>query len=253
MVCANPLDNIRLVRCQNWRHDVVALIDASGGGQQVEQARYEAYGIPWLAVAGDGDVDSTDKTTAQNLTATKGGRTNLSHADYANRKGYAGYEFNDTITHESYHVRHRVLNSVLGQFLTAPARSTAQYVIDRALLRDSFRVDSIPSKALSDVLYSGASPMQHRTTPSSASGLHKKRCSRISLGASLTDIECRSVDNGGSGEWGQPIPLPDEFESDPYFGPPLQHEATNCPNARRLGCLPEFWFSIGTILMPLPR
>jgi len=33
----------RIYYCQNWRHDVVALIDANGGGQQIEQVRYEAY------------------------------------------------------------------------------------------------------------------------------------------------------------------------------------------------------------------
>jgi len=76
---------------------------------------YDAPGDVDLDVDLDGDVDSTDKTTVQSYTATKGGRGNLSHAEHGNRKGYAGYEFDDAIVHDSYHVRHRMLNSVLSQ------------------------------------------------------------------------------------------------------------------------------------------
>jgi len=61
----------------------------------------------------DGDVDATDKTLASKPKV--GGRGRLGGLT-GNRKGYAGYEFDDTIAHESYHVRHRVLNSVLGQW-----------------------------------------------------------------------------------------------------------------------------------------
>ena len=138
----------RLYYCQNWRHDVVALIDASGGGTQVEHQRYEAYGVPYLFVAGDvtangtinatdtnqiqtwidapsydvrgdldldNDVDATDKSLATANSGKGGGREKLS-THSGNRKGYAGYEFDDSITHMSYHVRHRVLNSTLGQW-----------------------------------------------------------------------------------------------------------------------------------------
>ena len=53
--------------CQNWRGDVVALIDASA--DQVEQDRYSAYGVPFGLPAGDadsdGDVDSADLTQIQ--------------------------------------------------------------------------------------------------------------------------------------------------------------------------------------------
>src|SRR5690606_19124359 len=41
----------RIYYCQNWRHDVVALIDSSGG--QIEQTRYSSYGIPFGLPAGD--------------------------------------------------------------------------------------------------------------------------------------------------------------------------------------------------------
>jgi hypothetical protein len=145
--------------CQNWRHDVVALIDADGGGMQVENLRYEAYGIPFLVVAGDvdvdgqrktedytaiqnlidtmgydiladvdldGDVDSTDKTIVQGLPVFGGGgRGVLSHPDDYNRKGYAGYEFDNTINHASYHIRHRVLNSTLGIWMNRPSRGNS--------------------------------------------------------------------------------------------------------------------------------
>ena len=140
----------RIYYMHNWRHDVIALVDANGGGMQVENIRYEAYGIPFLVVAGDvnvdgqrktadytaiqnlidtmgydiladvdldGDVDATDKSIVQGLPIFGGGgRGVLSHPDDYNRKGYAGYEFDNTITHASYHVRYRVLNSTLGQW-----------------------------------------------------------------------------------------------------------------------------------------
>ena len=54
----------RIDYCQNWRHDVVALVDSVG--HQVEQNRYFAYGVPFGVPAGDidsdGDVDSADAT-----------------------------------------------------------------------------------------------------------------------------------------------------------------------------------------------
>ena len=138
----------RLHYCQNWRHDVVALIDAAGGGTQVEHQRYEAYGVPYLFVAGDvtangtinaadtnqiqtwidtsaydprgdidldNDVDATDKSLASANSGKGGGRENLT-THTGNRKGYAGYEFDDSIAHMSYQVRHRVLDSTLGEW-----------------------------------------------------------------------------------------------------------------------------------------
>jgi RHS repeat-associated protein len=48
--------------CQNWRHDVVAVVDDQG--YQLEQARYTPYGepyaIPFVDQDQDGDVDSDD-------------------------------------------------------------------------------------------------------------------------------------------------------------------------------------------------
>ena len=48
--------------CQNWRHDVVKLLDSSGG--RAEGYRSSAYavpfGIPKADINGDGTVDSTD-------------------------------------------------------------------------------------------------------------------------------------------------------------------------------------------------
>ena len=47
----------RFYYLQNWRHDVVALVDANGGGMRVEQVRYEAYGVPSFILAGDVNSD----------------------------------------------------------------------------------------------------------------------------------------------------------------------------------------------------
>ncbi|NNE45975.1 MAG: hypothetical protein HKN37_04865, partial [Rhodothermales bacterium] len=136
----------RIYYCQNWRHDVVALIDASGG--QLEQARYTAYGVPDGLPAGDadsdGDVDGSDATQVNTwisagydvrgdldldgdvdfsdylATVAANGDTlgwgALSLDSVGNRKGYAGYEFEAALAdaYRLYHVRHRVLNSDLG-------------------------------------------------------------------------------------------------------------------------------------------
>ena len=45
----------RIFYCQNWRHDVVALVDDAS--EQVEMVRYSAYGVPFGLPAGDVDSD----------------------------------------------------------------------------------------------------------------------------------------------------------------------------------------------------
>jgi len=95
------------------KYDVDGDLDSADTSQiqtWIDKSTYDVLGDLDL----DGDVDAIDKLIASNSPATTGGLDELSHAEHANRKGYAGYEFDDTITHESYHVRHRVLNSVLG-------------------------------------------------------------------------------------------------------------------------------------------
>ncbi|NOG55351.1 MAG: RHS repeat-associated core domain-containing protein [Planctomycetes bacterium] len=61
----------------------------------------------------DGDVDSTDKSIAQsNYQGTTSGWNDLTAI--GNRTGYAGYEWDGVVS--MYHVRHRVLNPVLGRW-----------------------------------------------------------------------------------------------------------------------------------------
>ena len=54
----------RIYYCQNWRHDVVALVESTG--ELVEQVRYSPYGVPFGLPAADadsdGDVDEADVT-----------------------------------------------------------------------------------------------------------------------------------------------------------------------------------------------
>jgi hypothetical protein len=54
----------RLYYCQNWRHDVVALVTAAGA--LTERVRYSSYGVPFGIPLGDcdsdGDVDSADQS-----------------------------------------------------------------------------------------------------------------------------------------------------------------------------------------------
>jgi RHS repeat-associated protein len=137
----------RVYSCHNWRSDVVALVTDTG--QQVEQVRYSAYGVPFGLRAGDvdsdGDVDSTDTNQIQtwidasaydvrgdldldgdvDTTDKSAASGNLGKfgwgvlSDVGNRKGYAGYELDDALA-DSYrlcHVRRRVLNADLGRWL----------------------------------------------------------------------------------------------------------------------------------------
>lgn len=72
----------RVYYLQNWHHDVVALVDTSGG--IVERANYDGYGMPIGTLSTNG-----------------------------NRRGYAGYEIDPELAGH-WHVRHRVLRSDLG-------------------------------------------------------------------------------------------------------------------------------------------
>jgi RHS repeat-associated protein len=137
---------------QNWRADVTALLKSTG--EPVEWIRYTAYGTPTVHpiadINGDGSVTSADytawtdlynngiSTTAvflnpdlnrddvypnqddddyfveqYNLTVAKAsGFDQLS--TLGNRKGYAGYERDESLT--MWHVRHRVLDSKSGKW-----------------------------------------------------------------------------------------------------------------------------------------
>jgi RHS repeat-associated protein len=141
----------RIYYVHNWRNDVVALVTDTGA--QVESVRYSAYGIPFGSYAGDadndgdvnassstddtdqiqtwintstydirgdldldGDVDAADKTAALANAGTITGWKDLTSNAVGNFKGYAGYEFDDTVQRHwsTWHVRHRVLVSNLG-------------------------------------------------------------------------------------------------------------------------------------------
>lgn len=139
----------RLYYCQNWRADVVAIVQctnpATGAAKQIEQARYSAYGVPFGLPAGDadsdgdcdaadvstvtgwsgvtynvlgdidldGDVDANDVSAVAGLNGTTLGREVLS--GFRSQKGYGGYEFGMDLA-AAWHVRARLLCSVLGRW-----------------------------------------------------------------------------------------------------------------------------------------
>lgn len=141
----------RVYLLQNWRADVVAIVepDGDGGATMVEWIKYSAYGVPFALPAGDtdsdGDCDSTDDaqvTTWKNAPAydVRGdlnldgvidatdeslvvsahqslGRGVLTSTAVGNRKGYAGYE-GDAKLSAKWHVRHREFDSALGRWLS---------------------------------------------------------------------------------------------------------------------------------------
>jgi RHS repeat-associated protein len=139
---------------QNWRADVVAM--AKSDGTPLEYVFYSAYGEatvhPIADVDMDGDVDSYDAAAWDNgenlglaynyvpanvdlnwdgtedaaddalfdesYAANVGlsGKGRMSSVGVGNRKGYAGYEHDESIT--MYHVRHRVYRPDLGRWMT---------------------------------------------------------------------------------------------------------------------------------------
>jgi len=137
---------------QNWRKDVVAMLDSSGG--LVEQVRYSSYGVSYGLPAGDtdsdGDYDATDLAAITgsydvrkdaNLdgsidifdvlhAASVGGggyvttgRDVLGNSHNENRFGYGAYLRDPAVS--QLHVRHRVFRSDIGRWLT---RDPAGYV-----------------------------------------------------------------------------------------------------------------------------
>jgi len=137
----------RIYYCQNWRADVSAVLNSSGG--IVEWVKYSSYGVPhgitladWDAdgqlsaadvadYASDytntrdqADVDFSGSVTSADLdlftaaynsgAGQVAGRGVLSGAVTANRVGYAGYQWDAPTT--VYHVRHRVYRADLGRW-----------------------------------------------------------------------------------------------------------------------------------------
>ncbi|MBU6414601.1 MAG: RHS repeat-associated core domain-containing protein, partial [Planctomycetes bacterium] len=134
--------------CQNWRADISALL--TDAGSMVEWVKYSSYGVPFALPAGDtdsdGDWDATDSaaitgtydvrkdanldgvinasdvTHANSITGGYQtlGRGRLSSSGVANRKGYAGYEYDPTLEAAGkhlYHVRHRVYDADTGRWM----------------------------------------------------------------------------------------------------------------------------------------
>jgi RHS repeat-associated protein len=153
---------------QNWRADVVAITKSNG--DPLQYVVYSPYGEPVThAVADvdlDGDVDIYDQAAWANGSPNStfayaaledlnhdgtdsaaddalfdesytdnlglGGRGRLSSGKLDNRKGYAGYEHDESLT--MYHVRHRVYRADLGRWMTrdplgyVDGMSTYEYV-----------------------------------------------------------------------------------------------------------------------------
>ena len=162
---AAPDDELqtRYYYLQNWRADVVALIQADG--LPLEYVRYSPYGVPFVYSAADvnrdgavdindvyswddyyystggdaavdidinrdGTADGTDATLVWDIDAwglwAGSGRGYVSRLD--SRKGYAGYEFDPATT--QWHVRHRVLVSEMGRW---GRRDPAGYIDSQSL------------------------------------------------------------------------------------------------------------------------
>jgi hypothetical protein len=142
----------RVLYCQNWRADISAVITA--GGAMVEWVKYLSYGTPFGLPGGDTDSDGdADETDFNTLGSWPGGYDvrgdvdldgdvdehdfEFSYAGSGNvmahnvmtsesvqsRKGYAGYENSFEIVRFN-HVRHRVMDTGLGRWLSRPPSSS---------------------------------------------------------------------------------------------------------------------------------
>jgi RHS repeat-associated protein len=161
----------RRYHVQNWRADVTTILKSSG--EPVEWLRYTAYGTPTVHpiadINGDGDVDSADVSLFYSILAGGSSATSVwlntdlnrddvypsqDDEDYfleqvaatgglaagfdklstlGNRKGYAGYERDESLT--MYHVRHRVLDSKSGKWTRKDPLGYVDGVSDNAYAR----------------------------------------------------------------------------------------------------------------------
>ncbi len=144
---ADSTKEVRRTYLQNWRHDIVVVLDASG--RLLENVKYLSYGTPFACPAGDtelkgswqssdstrissyagsydirfdpthnGVIDAADITYANSIKSGYQtlGLGVLSSTAVANRKGYAGYEHAPELAGTKWHVRNRVLDAELGRW-----------------------------------------------------------------------------------------------------------------------------------------
>jgi RHS repeat-associated protein len=139
----------RIYYVQNWRADVSALLTDTGS--LIQWVKYSAYGVPFMIPSGDidsdGDFDLTDVGGLGGGTFTDRARQDvnldgvsdfddvldalalhgsgtfgwgtLSAPQTANRRGYAGYEYDPVPEAQGrrlYHVRHRVYDADSGRW-----------------------------------------------------------------------------------------------------------------------------------------
>jgi RHS repeat-associated protein len=134
--------------CQNWRGDVVSLVD--GGGSMTEWAKYSAYGVPFCLPVGDtgsvgarsqttdanqiqtwingsaydvrgdtnldGVVNTTDKNYVMSHASATGGRGVLSTATVASRFSFGGAEGDAVLSSMHFQVRNREYDCEHGQW-----------------------------------------------------------------------------------------------------------------------------------------
>jgi RHS repeat-associated protein len=141
----------RIYYCQNWRADVVTLIDSAG--EALEHPRYSPYGVPNALPAGDvdethktdgsdvstvdgwvsqqlykvkadldldGDVDIADSSAVSGKSGDQLGWKTLSLAGIASRASYAGYELDDALVDARplMQVRNRAMIADVGRWNT---------------------------------------------------------------------------------------------------------------------------------------
>ena len=147
---ANGSLDERIWYAQNWRHDVVVIVDDSGA--QLEMARYSPYGVPFGSPGGDansngangsadhsqiltwsiagpydvrgdmdldGDVDSTDYSTASSspFNGVSLGRGVPSMPVVGSRRGYTGHVFEETLASAAHSARRRTSTNQLGRWM----------------------------------------------------------------------------------------------------------------------------------------
>ena len=184
LVAADGTLEYRFYYCQNWRGDVVALINSDGA--QVEHARYTSNGVPigmpgadtdsdgdcdstditqiqtWIDAPSydvrgdvdlDGDVDATDKSTAQGWLLGKVHGWEVLGSE-GSRKTFAGYELATALTGTASLVRYRVLHGRQGRWNRRDPQGYAESnsLLEYAQDNPQRMVDPMGTKSVSDGL-----------------------------------------------------------------------------------------------------
>jgi hypothetical protein len=234
----------RLYYCQNWRHDVVALVTANC--ELRERVRYSSYGIPFgqplCDCDGDVDVDAADTAillgawgtstpkcdlglngtidaTDQSILLGNSGATSGfgELTRNRNRLGHAGYAA-DGESAERWHAQWRALDSKLGRRTRRDPLGYADGPSTNQLLRvSSLAATDLSGRATLKITATGTEDC----SPTMGKGTFKfilrgapNDCTPVLIQRVPNQWACNDCD-GEKCKFGTPVKIPDYWEESP--------------------------------------